>query len=119
MSRPDVPLTRESLEAARKALKMNPGIAFVPAPKTPPGAARQENGGPIVLICPRCRKATRQEVTNSRPHGDTIHRRRDCPCGYRFTTVERIIGKGGGALRQIETWAKTKHVRMAWEDPVL
>ncbi len=75
-------------------------------------------GNPNSLICPRCRKLTRQEVVDSRPAADHVRRRRACPCGHRFTTRERIV-TGGGVVRQIEFWAKTRHQKMAWEDPVL
>ncbi len=76
---------------------------------------------PNSLICPRCKQLTRQDVLDSRPSQDGIRRRRLCPCGHRFTTRERIVGsKGpGGILRQIETWAKKRHTKMEWGDPVL
>lgn len=37
--------------------------------------------------CPNCH--TRDNfVKDSRPSGKTIRRRRECPCGHRFTTYE-------------------------------
>ena len=40
------------------------------------------------MQCPRC-KAYGLSITDSRPDGKTIRRRRKClNCGYRFTTYE-------------------------------
>ena len=40
------------------------------------------------MKCPRC-KAYGLSITDSRPDGETIRRRRRClNCGYRFTTYE-------------------------------
>ena len=46
---------------------------------------------PAHLTCPKCGRKGWCEVTNTRGNPDgTIHRRRECSCGARFSTVETV-----------------------------
>lgn len=47
---------------------------------------------PVALTCPHCGKNGWHEVIDSRgvPDGGYIRRRRECSCGKRFTTEERV-----------------------------
>jgi transcriptional regulator NrdR family protein len=42
----------------------------------------------VSIECPACKRTTGQSVTESRDHKLGTRRRRACPCGHRFTTIE-------------------------------
>ena len=46
------------------------------------------------IACPRCGKVGRQWVVDSRPVKTVIKRRRECVCGFRFSTYESLNPPG-------------------------
>ncbi|MGE5509908.1 MAG: hypothetical protein ACM31O_01500 [Bacteroidota bacterium] len=50
-----------------------------------------------MIWCPRCRNE-RSHVTDSRPAGDTVRRRRACPrCNHRWSTWETTVSPNRAA----------------------
>jgi len=57
------------------------------------------------LICPSCGRRGELRVTDSRPSGTSIRRRRQCPkCGVKFTTFE-VIADPGTVTDAMAHWA--------------
>lgn len=47
------------------------------------------------IDCPECGSPT--ETLYTRPRGAVTYRRRRCPCGFRFTTAEKIVNRGAAS----------------------
>ena len=49
---------------------------------------RGDNGG---IVCPNCGEEDQSEIKDSRNVKGGKRRRRECKCGYRFSTLEIIV----------------------------
>jgi transcriptional repressor NrdR len=55
------------------------------------------NGG---VACPQCKQRQSEVIDSRGTKSGKVRRRRECPCGHRFTTYERIGMDEGATIRR-------------------